>query len=530
MVDVSFCDPAPKRTLTIVGRPRTAKLIATTFQKRYGSHLAFECKMAVRKFYDVTYPIAHSDLRDRGSHQRLAKALALPARSWRHRASPGHGPCMTPVAVSFWYAIASSRGQNPAPKRRSEAPPRWVFSSRYGGGVDSDEREWMKLGLYDPGAPEAMDRLATLRYLASRGATNDELVIAVSASALPAVAGALVQRHLDRIATREAAERAGIPVALAQRIMRTAGLGEPGPELAECFADDIAMFRTFEAASAIFGVESVLQFLRVAGAALATIADAAMTNFGRDVVPRLDAEDASELVRTETAEMATLVLFNEVPPVLTNLFIHHAESAVRRSQSAGAIETSDLIVGFLDLVGSTVLAEGLSSGELGAVISDFEQYATQLVSAADGRVVKMIGDEVMLVAQDADAACAVALDLADWVERHALLGSLRGALAAGELVRGYGDYYGPVVNAAARATKVADPGSIVVTAAVRDRVSNDGLSFETIGDHRLRGIRTAVGLFRLERAENRPHRHGPAHADEPTPSPLTGGSSEGPTE
>ena len=136
----------------------------------------------------------------------------------------------------------------------------------------------------------------------------------------------------------------------------------------------------------------------------------------------------------------------------------------------------------------------------------------------------------MLVATDADAACAVALDLADWVERHALLGSLRGALAAGDLVRGYGDYYGPVVNIAARATKVADPGSIVVTAAVRDRVSNDGLSFETIGDHRLRGMHTAVGLFRLERTQNRHHRDGPAHADESAPSPLTGGSSAGPAQ
>ena len=193
------------------------------------------------------------------------------------------------------------------------------------------------------------------------------------------------------------------------------------------------------------------------------------------------------------------MLFDEVPSVLATLFVHHCESAVRRFQAAGGADTSDLTVAFLDLVGSTVLAEGLSAHELGAVMSDFEQQATQLVSATGGRVVKMIGDEVMLVTTDAGAACTVALDLADWVERHAVLGRLRGALAAGDLARGYGDYYGPIVNSAARGTKIADPGSILATAAVRDRVSNDDLSFTPIGAHQLRGIDAPVDLFRLER-------------------------------
>ncbi|HEY7438371.1 MAG TPA: adenylate/guanylate cyclase domain-containing protein [Acidimicrobiia bacterium] len=367
--------------------------------------------------------------------------------------------------------------------------------------MDSEEPEWLQLGLYDPSAPNATDRLATLRYLAARGATDDELVSAVASDALTALAGYLVQRRHERISTREAAERAEITIELAQRLMRTAGLGEPGPDDAALFEDDIATFRIFNAGVAIFGVESTLQFVRVAGAALAAIADAAMSNFGRDVVPRLDAEEASELVRAQTGEMASLVLFDEVPTVLTNLFIHHAESAVRRSQAAGSLETSDLTVAFLDLVGSTVLAEGLSADELGAVVSDFEQQATQLVSAADGRVVKMIGDEVMLVTTDTASACAVALDLADWVEHHRVLGQLHGGLAAGDLVRGYGDYYGPIVNTAARATELAEPGAILVTAAVRDRVLETDLSFETVGEHYLRGMDAPVELFRLRRTE-----------------------------
>jgi class 3 adenylate cyclase len=46
---------------------------------------------------------------------------------------------------------------------------------------------------------------------------------------------------------------------------------------------------------------------------------------------------------------------------------------------------------------------------------------------------------------------------------------------------------------------MAEPGSILVTAAVRDRVSNNEVSFETVGEHQLRGIDSAVELFRLNR-------------------------------
>ena len=380
----------------------------------------------------------------------------------------------------------------------------------YGGGVDGAERVWMDQGIYDPDAPGAADRLATLQYLSARGATIDDLVAAVGpdgtgphrhgSGGLPALTTALLLRRRPRITTREAAERAGLSIELTQRIIRTAGLGEAGPDEALCFDADVETFRLFGAAAAMFGVESTLQFSRVAGAALASIADAAMTNFGQGVAPRLDAEGAGELTRTQAVEAATLILFDEVPAVLGNLFIHHCEAAARRTQVAGNLDTSDLTVGFLDLVGSTVLAERLPAAELGALISEFEQDATELVSATDGRVVKMIGDEVMFVTTDARAACELALELADRVERHAVLPRLRGGLAAGGLVRGYGDYYGPIVNTAARAAKLAEPGSVLVTDTVRARAGSDGLSFEAVGEHVLRGFDFSVALFRLGRA------------------------------
>ena len=117
------------------------------------------------------------------------------------------------------------------------------------------------------------------------------------------------------------------------------------------------------------------------------------------------------------------------------------------------------------------------------------------------RVVKMIGDEVMFVVSDAFAACRVALELARRVEEHPALPLLRGALASGDLVRGYGDYYGPVVNGAARAVKLAEPGTILATEGVRQRTDSAAIDFEPFGERHLRGIDRPVRLFRLNRSQ-----------------------------
>jgi adenylate cyclase len=177
---------------------------------------------------------------------------------------------------------------------------------------------------------------------------------------------------------------------------------------------------------------------------------------------------------------------------------------------SGGSVTSDLTVGFLDLVGSTALAERLGPEELGALISTFEREAAEVVADADGRVVKMIGDEVMFVVSDASAACSVALELARRVEEHPALPLLRGALASGDLVRGYGDYYGPVVNGAARAVKLAEPGTILATDGVRHRTDSAAIDFEPFGEHHLRGIERPVRLFRLNRSQPGGAAGGPA--------------------
>ena len=74
-----------------------------------------------------------------------------------------------------------------------------------------------------------------------------------------------------------------------------------------------------------------------------------------------------------------------------------------------------------------------------------------------GRTVKFIGDEVMFVASDPAACCEIALQLASLFSHHARVPPVRVGLAFGDCLSRDGDYFGPVVNLAARIVKRAGP-------------------------------------------------------------------------
>ena len=155
-----------------------------------------------------------------------------------------------------------------------------------------------------------------------------------------------------------------------------------------------------------------------------------------------------------------------------------------------------LAVGFVDLVGFTPLSQQLDARELASVVDDFEATAFDLVSRHEGRVVKLIGDEVMFATVDAAAACEVALGLA---AAFAADGSVtpRGGVAVGDVLTHGSDYYGEVVNLASRAADLAVPSEILTTAVVRDEAVEAGsrLAFDPAGRRSLKGFAAPVELF-----------------------------------
>ena len=108
------------------------------------------------------------------------------------------------------------------------------------------------------------------------------------------------------------------------------------------------------------------------------------------------------------------------------------------------------------------LGERVTGAELAALVSDFDRAAFGIATRHGVRVVKTIGDEVMLCALDANAVCRAAIALVEFCRTHAVFGAARGGVAAGDVLEQDGDCYGPVVNRAARFVGAAPDGTVMV--------------------------------------------------------------------
>jgi adenylate cyclase len=349
-------------------------------------------------------------------------------------------------------------------------------------------------GLYDADDPGAAERLELLEYLLSLGATVEEMVDAKSD--LPLVAATLALRGAgERITQAEAAERAGVPLELCERIWRAAGFPNPGPDARVCSTEDVEVLGTFQAGASLLGEDVAVQIARVMGSSMARVADAVIAAFVVNVaVPTL--EDDPGGLALARANTEAIMLMRESSVAMDAIFRRHF-GQLQRPLSEGDQRTQLLSIGFADLVDSTVLAQQLTIKELGSVLAEFDENASDAVVAAGGRVVKLIGDEVMYAAADPTTGCEIALALADRFAAHPRLPPVRGALDHGAVLSRGGDYFGRVVNLASRIIKLTPPGTVVTSTGVRDSV--DAYGFTSIGHRDLKGFDERVELFEVRR-------------------------------
>ena len=113
---------------------------------------------------------------------------------------------------------------------------------------------------------------------------------------------------------------------------------------------------------------------------------------------------------------------------------------------------------------------------------------------ADARVIKTLGDEVMVVGPDAAALAAWAVALQEAVEAGEP--APRIGVHYGEALYRDGDYFGREVNQAARVVARAGGGEVLVTRPVVELADGvDGLQFRLIGEVRLKGFSEPTELF-----------------------------------
>jgi len=171
---------------------------------------------------------------------------------------------------------------------------------------------------------------------------------------------------------------------------------------------------------------------------------------------------------------------------------------------ATAVRTLEGTIAFTDLTGFTEYT-ALQGDEAALQLLDLQERLVNEQMGERGRIVKNLGDGLMLWFDDPCAAIEVSLALQEKFEVRSSEDDLplwvRIGIHFGHPVKRGDDIVGHDVNVAARIVDLAGPGEVLVSDACTERVGEmEGVVFEEIGPTIMKGIPEPVPLFRVMRA------------------------------
>jgi adenylate cyclase len=355
---------------------------------------------------------------------------------------------------------------------------------------------------------ERSDRLALLERLAADGVTVPELRRATATQTLVFLPAERVIVGPERYTAADIARLSGVELDFLEAVRRAMGLTNPDqdePILTDRELEAAQMIRT--ARQAGISDAEILELTRVLGRALSQVAETAR----RIPLARALEPGISEYELASSYAQSVEQLYPMLQPLLANALSLHLRqgaqtevvSALERSggELPGAREVS---ICFADLVGFTRLGEEVAPEELGALAGALESLAQELVQPPV-KLVKTIGDAVMLCSIEPQPALDAALELLDAADGQGEhFPQLRAGAAHGRAVTRAGDWFGRPVNLASRVTQIARPGSLLIERELREAVPDDGYRFSYAGERRLRGVREPVRLFRVRHLGDEP--------------------------
>jgi adenylate cyclase len=318
-------------------------------------------------------------------------------------------------------------------------------------------------------APDEERRAAALAHVRDllhlHGATDEEIDQALADDVLDLfVFDRILVPSRKRYTRVEVAELTGVNLQTLIRLWRALGFPNVSDD-ERSFTDlDLEAVRLFQGMQALGATrtDTALQMARVIGSSMSRIAEA-------ELVPgHLFSTDYDQVIAADTFASVADVTIPAMARLLEFVWRRQVAAGIKRtmlmrSRGVAPGESPVLAVGFADMVGFTLLSQHLTDPELAAVVRRFEELSHDIVTKLGGRVVKMIGDEVMFVVESVVDAARIGLDLADAYADDELLSDVRVGLAVGPVLQREGDYFGATVNLAHRIVNIGNPGTVLTS-------------------------------------------------------------------
>lgn len=182
------------------------------------------------------------------------------------------------------------------------------------------------------------------------------------------------------------------------------------------------------------------------------------------------------------------------PSFLARIGLSTLQALSWRSEEGGDGVTQHLAVAFTDLEGFTRFTARAGDDAASALLAEHHLAVGPVVRSRGGRVVKRLGDGLMLAFGDSAAAVHCAVELLDTAPEPL---RLRAGVHCGEVVVTRDDIVGHVVNVAARVTEAAKGGEVLVTAAAADAAGElRRISLTRARRRRFKGVDEPVAVHR----------------------------------
>jgi adenylate cyclase len=342
--------------------------------------------------------------------------------------------------------------------------------------------------------PAAVAQARIVARLRERGHSLEEIGRAVESGRLAfGFVEEMLPAHERTHTLEEAAAETGLEPALIERLFLSMGFNADALE--QISDEDLELLRHVAAVlSAGFPLVALLQLVRVYGQALAQMADAEVRLFHlyvheplmRDGIPGWQMGEEMEELARALLPLASPIMERVHQRFLTHFVEQDVVGHMEADLDGAPLDLGRLrvAIAFADLAGYTRLTEEAGEEEAVDAVERFiEDVEVTLPEGA--RVVKTIGDEVMIVGSDAAA-------VVDWAVGFQRLVADRRPLPRigvhyGPTLYRDGDYYGREVNLAARVAARAAGGEVLVTRPVVE-LAGRHLEFERIGEVRLKGF------------------------------------------